>query len=65
MPRVAASKPRWAQPGRLTPVIVLNDEDLLLGTPKMGAVPQRILKTPITSLTGEQAQRSAALDFFF
>jgi toxin CcdB len=44
---------------------VLNDEDLLLGTPKMGAVPQRILKTPITSLTGEQAQRSAALDFFF
>jgi len=44
---------------------VLNDEDLLLGTPKMGAVPQRILKTPITSLTGEQAQRSAALDFLF
>ncbi|NDA51071.1 MAG: hypothetical protein EBX66_01190 [Betaproteobacteria bacterium] len=65
MPRVAASKPRWAQPGRLTPVIVLNDEDLLLGTPKMGAVPQRILKTRITSLTGEQAQRSAALDFLF
>lgn len=31
----------------------------------MGAVPQRILKTPVTSLAGEQVQTSAALDFFF
>ncbi|NDA73771.1 MAG: plasmid maintenance protein CcdB, partial [Betaproteobacteria bacterium] len=31
--------------------------------PKMGAVPQRILKTPITSLASEQTQISAALDF--
>ena len=50
---------------RLTPVLTVNDEDLLLETPKMGAVPQRILKTPITSVAGEQAQISAALDFLF
>ncbi|NBP40058.1 MAG: hypothetical protein EBS73_16575, partial [Betaproteobacteria bacterium] len=62
LPRVAASKPRWAQRGRLTPVIVLNDEDLLLETPKVGAVPQGILKTPLNSLAFEQAQISAALD---
>jgi toxin CcdB len=50
---------------RLTPVLTVNDEDLLLETPKMGAVPQRILKTPITSLGREQTQISAALDFLF
>jgi len=41
---------------------VLNDEDLLLETPKVGAVPQGILKTPLNSLAFEQAQISAALD---
>ena len=50
---------------RLTPVLTVNDEDLLLETPKMGAVPHRILKKPVTSLAGEQAQISAALDFLF
>jgi toxin CcdB len=50
---------------RLTPVLKVNDQELLLETPKMGAVPQRILKTPVTSLAGEQAQISAALDFLF
>jgi toxin CcdB len=50
---------------RLTPLLTVNDEDLLLETPKMAAVPQRILKTPVTSLAGEQEQISAALDFLF
>jgi len=50
---------------RLTPVLKVNDEDLLLETPKIGAVPQRILKTPVTSLARKQAQISAALDFLF
>jgi len=31
----------------------------------MVTVPVRILKTPITSLAGEQAKISAALDFLF
>lgn len=50
---------------RLTPVLTVHGEALLLETPKMGAVPQRILKTPVTSLAGEQAQITAALDFLF
>ena len=50
---------------RLTPVLTVQGEELLLETPKMGVVPQRVLKTPVTSLAGEQAQISAALDFLF
>lgn len=50
---------------RLTPVLTIQGEELLLETPKMGAVPLRVLKTPLTSLASEQAQISAALDFLF
>jgi len=49
----------------LTPVLTVQGEELLLETPKMGVVPQRVLKTPVTSLAGEQAQIAAALDFLF
>lgn len=31
---------------RLMPVLAIDGEDFLLETPKMGAVPLRILKTP-------------------
>ncbi len=50
---------------RLTPVLTIRGEELLMETPKMGAVPQRVLKKPVTSLSSEQAQISAALDFLF
>ena len=52
-------------PTRLTPVINIQGKDFLLETPKMGAVPQRILKSPVTSLAAEQDQITAALDFLF
>jgi toxin CcdB len=52
-------------PTRLTPVINIQGKDYLLETPKMGAVPQRILKSPVTSLAAEQDQITAALDFLF
>lgn len=52
-------------PTRLTPVLNIQGQDYLLETPKMGAVPQRILKSPVTSLAVEQAQITAALDFLF
>ena len=52
-------------PSRLTPVLSVLGKDFLLETPKMGAVPQRILKSPVTSLNGQQAQITAALDFLF
>lgn len=50
---------------RLTPVLTIRGEDLLMETPKMGAVPLRVLKNPVTSLSSAQAQISAALDFLF
>lgn len=52
-------------PKRLTPVLTIEGKDFLLETPKMGAVPQRILKSPVTSLADEQAPITAALDFLF
>ena len=52
-------------PTRLTPVIRILGEDYLLETPKMGAVPQRILKECVASLSDEQARITAALDFLF
>lgn len=37
----------------------------LLEVPKMGAVPKRILKTPVTLLVEEQVKIISALDFLF
>lgn len=50
---------------RLTPVFTIEGEEFLLETPKMGAVPQRILRSPVTSLEDEQVSITAALDFLF
>ncbi len=52
-------------PRRLTPVLTVEGREFLLETPKMGAVPQGILTSPVTSLSDEQAQIIAALDFLF
>ena len=52
-------------PTRLTPVLSIQGKDYLLETPKMGAVPQRVLKSPVTSLADKQAQIGVALDFLF
>ena len=50
---------------RLTPIFTIDGEDFLLETPKMGAVPLRVLKTPVTSLAQAQDQITTALDFLF
>ncbi|MCK9511350.1 MAG: CcdB family protein [Pigmentiphaga sp.] len=50
---------------RLTPIFTIEGEELLLETPKMGAVPQRVLRSPVASLEGDQAEVTAALDFLF
>jgi len=52
-------------PTHLIPVLTIEGQEFLLETPKMGAVPQRILKSPVTSLIDDQAQITAALDFLF
>lgn len=50
---------------RLTPVFVIEGQECLLETPKLGAVPVRVLKSPVASLKGEQDTIIAALDFLF
>jgi toxin CcdB len=50
---------------QLTPILKIDGKDYLLETPKMGAVPQHVLKSPVTSLTTSQAKIMAALDFLF
>lgn len=57
--------PRVKLSENLTPVFTIKDHDFLLETPKMGAVPVRILKKPVISLASKQAQITAALDFLF
>jgi len=49
----------------LTPTFTIEGVDCLLEIPKMGAVPGRILKEPVMSLTHKQDQITAALDFLF
>ena len=57
--------PKVKLSNRLTPIFTIKGEEFLLETPKMGAVPQRVLKVPVTSLADEQDQITAALDFLF
>lgn len=57
--------PKVKLPGRLTPVVTIKGQDFLLEIPKMGAIPQRILKTPVTSLRDVQSEITSALDFLF
>lgn len=52
-------------PTHLTPVLQIQGQACLLETPKMAAVPLRILKQPVASLATDQAQITAALDFLF
>ena len=50
---------------RLTPTLSIAGAEFILETPKMGAVPHRVLKAPVASLKHEQSQITAALDFLF
>jgi toxin CcdB len=52
-------------PERLTPIIQIKREKLVLETPKMAAVPISIMKSPVASLTKDHDRITAALDFLF
>jgi toxin CcdB len=52
-------------PSQLCPVFHILGQDYLLETPKMAAVPQRLLKSPVASLATHQGQVTGALDFLF
>lgn len=63
--RKLAHFPKVNLPTRLTPIITILGEAYLLETPKMAAVPQRILKAPIASIADSADQVTGALDFLF
>ena len=50
---------------QLTPIFTIEGEEYLLETPKMSAVPLRVLKSPVTSLAQAQDQITAAMNFLF
>ncbi|MEK9953724.1 MAG: CcdB family protein [Curvibacter sp.] len=57
--------PQVKLPARLMPVFHIHGQACLMETPKMAAIPRRVLKTVTTSLAQEQEQITAALDFLF
>lgn len=52
-------------PANLTPVFEIDGIECLLETPKLAAVPLRLLKAPIASLASRQFEITSALDFLF
>jgi len=52
-------------PGNLTPTFEIEGVECLLETPKLAAIPLRLLKIPVASLTDHQSEIVAALDFLF
>ena len=50
---------------QLTPIFTIEGEACLLETPKMGAVPLRVLKSRVASLAEAQDEVPAAMDFLF
>ena len=62
--RVDRSAP-VALPTRLIPLFQIEGRDCMLETPKLAAVPRRLLKECVASLASEQATVTGALDFLF
>ncbi len=52
-------------PTLLTPVFDVEGQACLLETPKLAAVPRRLLKDRVTSLASDQSRIAGALDFLF
>jgi len=57
--------PEVKLPHRLIPVVTIQGATYLLETPKMGAVPERILKSPVASLARQSDSIREAMDFLF
>ena len=52
-------------PERLTPLLTVAGQEFLLETPKLAAVPRRLLRHRANSLAHERDRILAALDFLF
>jgi toxin CcdB len=57
--------PAVSLPANLMSTFEIEGVECLLETPKLAAVPLRLLKTPIASLASRQFEITAALDFLF
>ena len=58
--------PDVALPNRLMPTLTIHEGEFLLETPKMAAVPKRILRSPATTVSQSQQDKiTVALDFLF
>lgn len=63
--RRLASFPTRQFPARMTPVFDIEGVPCILETPKIAAVPVRILKARVASLETQQTAITAALDYLF
>ena len=63
--RDLASFANVTSPEPLMPVFDVQGRKCLMETPKIAAVPLRILKKPLISLAQEQTRILAAIDFLF
>ena len=57
--------PAQQMPDRLTPVFEVDGIACLMETPKLAAVPLRLLKARVASLADHQGEIAGALDFLF
>jgi toxin CcdB len=57
--------PTARHPANLMPIVTVENVECILETPKLAAVPVRILKTPVASLAANRFEITAALDFLF
>ncbi len=52
-------------PQRLSPIFNIEGVACMLETPKLAAVPRRLLKEPVHTLSAEQTAITGAIDFLF
>ena len=63
--RLADRSPAAKIQGSLMPMLVVAGVECVLETPKLAAVPKRILKSPLTNLAAHRDVITRALDFLF
>lgn len=59
------SLPGMTLPGNLMPLFVVEGIECVMETPKLAAIPGRLLRMPVASLSAHQLEIGSALDFLF
>lgn len=47
------------------PMFMLEGRECVMETPKLAAIPARLLRTPVANLSASQLEIGSALDFLF